>query len=85
MVMIRPRGGDFLYSEDEFEVMKHDIEIVKSMGVLGVVFGILQTDGQVDVSRTKTLIDLARPLQVTFHRAFDMTKDPTIALNSSSE
>eukprot|EP01087_Luapelamoeba_hula_P013091 TRINITY_DN3723_c0_g1_i1.p1 TRINITY_DN3723_c0_g1~~TRINITY_DN3723_c0_g1_i1.p1 ORF type:complete len:266 (-),score=66.19 TRINITY_DN3723_c0_g1_i1:80-877(-) len=80
-VMIRPRGGDFCYDADEFAVMKHDIEYSKSCGVDGVVFGILLPDASVDTERTRQLVDLARPLQVTFHRAFDMVRDPLAALD----
>jgi len=72
-VMIRPRGGDFCYSDIEFEVMKYDVEQAKQLGADGVVFGLLDENGSVDAQRTKLLIDLARPLSVTFHRAFDMT------------
>lgn len=79
-VLIRPRGGDFLYSNEEFEIMKYDIELAKKLGVSGVVFGILQADGTVDKKRTQELITLARPMTVTFHRAFDMTPDPLEAL-----
>ncbi len=75
-VIIRPRGGDFCYSDIEFEVMKKDIEVAKSLGVDGVVIGILNPDGTVDMERNSKLIDLARPMSVTFHRAFDMTSDP---------
>ncbi|MBL3656280.1 copper homeostasis protein CutC [Fulvivirga sediminis] len=85
MVMIRPRGGDFLYSEEEFEVMKEDIKVAKSLGVDGVVFGLLTPQGDVDKQKTKELIDLARPLQVTFHRAFDMVADPFQALEDLIE
>jgi copper homeostasis protein len=81
-VIIRPRGGDFLYSSTEFEVMKRDVLIAKQLGADGVVIGILERDGSVDVPRTRELIDLARPLQVTFHRAFDMTRDPHAALET---
>lgn len=84
-VMIRPRGGDFLYSEQEFEIMKKEIEVVKTMGVDGVVLGILNADGQVDVARTKELVKLAAPLKVTFHRAFDMTCDYRRALEEVIE
>jgi copper homeostasis protein len=79
-VMIRPRSGDFCYSEEEFEVMKTDIELCKTLKVEGVVFGILKPDASVDTTRMKELIELARPLQVTFHRAFDMTSQPLQAL-----
>ncbi|QHT69056.1 copper homeostasis protein CutC [Rhodocytophaga rosea] len=79
-VMIRPRGGDFCYSEPEFEQMQKDIELCKTLKVDGVVFGILTPDGQVDKERTAQLAELAQPLQVTFHRAFDMAKDPFQAL-----
>jgi copper homeostasis protein len=75
-VMIRPRGGDFLYSDDEFEIMKEDIKVAKELGADGVVFGILKPDGTIDLERMKILADLARPMGITCHRAFDMTADP---------
>ncbi|MEN6299582.1 MAG: copper homeostasis protein CutC [Anaerolineaceae bacterium] len=81
-VLIRPRGGDFCYSDSEFNVMRLDIEIAKQCGANGVVFGILKPDGSVDVGRMANLIALARPLSVTFHRAFDMTHDPYRALKT---
>jgi len=81
-VLIRPRSGDFLYSEFEFEVMKQDILFCKEHGAEGVVLGILQADGTVDIERTRDLAELARPMQVTFHRAFDMTADPFQALEA---
>ncbi|GAB3897866.1 copper homeostasis protein CutC [Spirosoma agri] len=81
-VMIRPRGGDFLYSATELDVMRTDIAVAKSLGADGVVFGILQADGTVDEVTTKELVDLAYPMQVTFHRAFDMTHDPVEALEA---
>ena len=78
--MIRPRGGDFLYSETEFEVLKADIEMCKKLGCDGVVIGLLNRDGSVDTARTRTLVELANPMGVTFHRAFDRTRDPFAAL-----
>lgn len=74
--MIRPRGGDFCYSDEEFEVMKEDVKAFKDTGINGIVFGILTPDGDIDIARSKELIELARPLSVTFHRAFDMTQNP---------
>ncbi len=81
MVMIRPRGADFLYSEDEFKIMKTDILTAKDLGADGVVFGILKSDGTIDVARMEILVKHARPMQVTCHRAFDMTADPFKALD----
>jgi copper homeostasis protein len=79
-VMIRPRGSDFCYSESEFAIMKEDIRICKELGADGVVLGILYPDGKVDTGRTAQLVQLAKPMSVTFHRAFDMTPDPFEAL-----
>lgn len=81
-VMIRPRGGDFLYSDTEFASMKHDIELAKQLGANGVVFGLLTAAGDIDSDRTRVLLDLAKPMNVTFHRAFDMTRDPIAALET---
>lgn len=75
-VIIRPRGGDFCYSEDEYESMKVDIETAKNLGADGVVIGILTRDGRVDTERCAPLIELAHPMNVTFHRAFDVCRDP---------
>lgn len=74
--IIRPRGGDFLYSDDEFRIMKADISFCREIGCEGVVLGLLDKDGQVDSERTSALTDLAYPMDVTFHRAFDRVKDP---------
>lgn len=82
MVMIRPRGGDFCYSEVELEAMQQDIQHAKQAGADGVVFGVLNTDGTIAVKATKALIKLAQPLNVTFHRAFDLTRDPLEALQT---
>ncbi|HNQ28013.1 MAG TPA: copper homeostasis protein CutC [Aquaticitalea sp.] len=81
-VLIRPRGGDFTYSDAEFEIMKTDIAVCKEMGCSGIVSGVLNDDQTIDTERTQTLIALSRPLSFTFHRAFDWTPDPYIALNS---
>ena len=74
-VMIRPRGGDFLFSDAEFESMKEDIRTAKSLGANGLVLGLLTEDGRVDAARTRELVELARPLETTFHRAFDLSAD----------
>jgi copper homeostasis protein len=82
-VMIRPRGGDFLYSDLEFEVMREEIAHARRLGADGVVLGLLDEDGRVDVDRTRELIELAAPLPVTFHRAIDMTPDPAAAVEDA--
>ena len=79
-VMIRPRGGDFCYSDDEFKAMEQDVLTAKQLGADGVVFGILTQEGRVDIDRSQRLVDLARPLKITFHRAFDMSRDLSEAL-----
>jgi copper homeostasis protein len=83
--IIRPRGGDFLYSEDEFHIMKTDVLMCKKMGCDGIVMGILNTDGSVDKDRCSKLIEVAYPLGVTFHRAFDRTNDAEKALEDIIE
>lgn len=83
--MIRPRGGDFCYSDLEFQAMKEDILAFKQADVNGIVFGILTPEGDVDIKRSREVIKLARPLSVTFHRAFDMTRDPYKALEDLIE
>ena len=80
-VIIRPRGGDFLYSDAEYDIMKFDILKAKEAGADGVVFGLLLPGGLVDIERTRELVELARPMSVTFHRAFDMTPEPFKALD----
>jgi copper homeostasis protein len=81
-VMIRPRGGDFLFDDDEMSTMLSDVEIAKADGADGVVIGLLTPEAEVDLARTRELISLARPLSVTFHRAFDMTRDPFQAIET---
>lgn len=78
--IIRPRGGDFLYSDDEFRIMKEDIALCRELGCDGVVIGLLQKDGSIDLERTSRLIAQAFPMEVTFHRAFDRCRDPFEAL-----
>jgi len=78
--IIRPRGGDFLYSDDEFRIMMHDVNLCKEIGCDGVVIGLLNSDGTVDKQRTQRLVDAAYPMGVTFHRAFDRVRDAEKAL-----
>ena len=75
-ILIRPREGDFIFSNEEFELMKRDIIKFKEMGCKGIVSGVLNDDNSIDVKRTKDLIELSRPLEFTFHRAFDIVSDP---------
>lgn len=81
-VLLRPRGGDFVYSDADFAVMLDDLAHVRTLGVRGVVLGVLLADGTVDVVRTRLLVELASPLEVTFHRAFDETPSLTDALEA---
>lgn len=74
-VMVRPRGGDSFYTPYEFDVMQADVVRMKELGADGIVVGMLKQDGHVDVERTRELVQLAHPMQVTFHRAFDMSAD----------
>ena len=78
--MIRPRGGDFLYNDNDFEIMKMDVEFCKKSGCDGIVTGILTTNGKVNKKKCRELINLAYPLEATFHRAFDRVEDPFEAM-----
>ena len=80
MVMIRPRGGDFLYSNMEFKSMLYDIELAKDLGVDGFAMGCLTSEGDVDTKMMLKLVNAAAPLSITFHRAFDVCRDPFLAL-----
>lgn len=82
-VLLRPRFGDFLYTDYEFEVLKENVKLFKKQGAAAVVIGILKADGTLDLERMKELIALARPMKVTLHRAFDMVKDPIQTLEDA--
>ena len=79
-VLIRPHSGNFVYSDDEFEIMKQDIQVCKELGCQGIVSGVLHKDNSIDILRTRELIELSKPLSFTFHRAFDCTPSPKEAL-----
>ena len=83
--IIRPRGGDFLYTDAEYECIKADVLIAKELGYPGVVIGLLNADGSIDTIRTAELVELAAPIEVTFHRAFDRCNDPFIGLEAIIE
>lgn len=83
--IIRPRGGDFLYSDDEFEVMKNDLWQVKDLGFSGAVIGLLHQNGTIDKKRTAELVDIGEGMDITFHRAFDRCKNPLQALEDIIE
>ena len=75
-ILIRPREGNFIYSNEEFELMKQDILKFKEMGCKGIVSGVLNGDNSIDIKRTKELVELSRPIEFTFHRAFDIVSNP---------
>jgi copper homeostasis protein len=79
--IIRPRGGDFLYNDEEYEIMLHDVKWCRELGCDGVVIGLLNTDGTIDKKRIARLAEAAYPLGVTFHRAFDRCRDPFEAMD----
>ncbi|MEI7422508.1 MAG: copper homeostasis protein CutC [Prolixibacteraceae bacterium] len=74
-VMIRPRGGNFIYSAEEFEIMQEDILQCKELGVYGVVFGLLDERGNIEEEKTRFLVQIAKPMQVTFHKAIDVSRN----------
>jgi copper homeostasis protein len=84
-VLIRPRAGDFVYSENEFDVMIRDVELTRTMGIAGIVTGALDANGRVDVKRTRSVVKAAGGLPVTFHRAIDSAVNLTIALDDAIE
>ena len=81
-VIVRPRGGDFLYSDIEFAAMLGDVEVLRALGGAGVVVGCLTAEGSIDETRMRALVETARPLSVTCHRAFDMTRDVAAAVEA---
>lgn len=83
--IVRPRGGDFLYTKDEYAIMLQDVKLCKQLGCDGVVIGMLNADGSVDIARAEKLVEAAYPLGVSFHRAFDRCKDPFEALEQLIE
>jgi len=83
--IIRPRGGDFLYGKDEFGIMAKDIDLCKAVGCDGIVIGMLNIDGTIDMIRVGDIVEQAYPMSVTFHRAFDRCKDPFVALEELIE
>ena len=83
--IIRPRGGDFLYNTEEFEIMLQDVKLCKQLGCDGIVIGLLNKDGAIDIKRTSLLAEAAYPLGVTFHRAFDRCRDPFEAMEQLIE
>ncbi len=74
--MIRPRGGNFIYSDDEIEIMKEDIKVFKNLGVKAVVFGILTEDNKINLKQMEKLVNLSHPMEVTFHKAIDELENP---------
>ena len=80
-VIIRPRGGDFLYSDIEFELIKKDVLECKNIGANGIVIGLLTANGDIDIDKTKAIMEIAKPMEVTFHRAFDMCNNHQKALS----
>ena len=84
-VMIRPRGGNFCYNKNEIEIMKKDIELCKALGVKGIVLGVLTKNDEIDYPLLKELIDLAAPMEVTFHKAIDDLENPVLEIKKLAE
>lgn len=84
-VMIRPRGGNFCYNKNEVEIMKKDIELCKALGVKGIVLGVLTKNDEIDYPLLKELIDLAAPMEVTFHKAIDDLENPVLEIKKLAE
>lgn len=84
-VMIRPRGGNFCYNKNEVEIMKKDIELCKALGVKGIVLGVLTKNDEIDYPLLKELIDLASPMEVTFHKAIDDLENPVLEIKKLAE
>lgn len=84
-VLVRPRSGNFTYTDDEFDIIKHDIEMCKNLGCAGIVSGVLRANNTIDVERTKILVEHSKPLPFTFHRAFDWAPDPKQGLQQLME
>ena len=78
--IIRPRGGDFLYTDREFQVMQNDLMACKQLGFKGAVIGLLKSDGHIDTKRTAAMVEAAGSMEISFHRAFDRCKDPFVAM-----
>jgi copper homeostasis protein len=85
MVLIRPRSGNFVYSDADFDIMKKDIQLCKELGCAGIVSGILKDDFTVDLESTQALVELAKPMNFTFHRAFDQVSNPEEAIQQLAE
>ena len=84
-VIVRPRGGDFLYTQNEFEIIKADVVKIRELGANGIVIGFLNKDASIDIKRTEEILNLGRPMEVTFHRAFDMCNDHYYALHQLTD
>ena len=84
-VIVRPRGGDFLYSDTEYQLIKEDVSQIKKLGANGIVIGFLTPEGNIDINRTAEIKKLAEPMEITFHRAFDMCANHLVAMDQLKE